>query len=100
EIVADVEEGLVAGYHSFKIKVGFELEDDLARVAFIQRVVAGRARLTIDANQGFSREEGIAFAERVTTDGVLFFEQACDKNDWDAALDVARGARTSVMLDE
>jgi L-alanine-DL-glutamate epimerase-like enolase superfamily enzyme len=100
EVAAEVEAALAAGYRTFKIKVGFDLEEDLARVASIQRVVAGRAALTIDANQGFSREDGCAFAERVGTRDVLFFEQACDKHDWDVAVAVARAARTPVMLDE
>jgi L-alanine-DL-glutamate epimerase-like enolase superfamily enzyme len=100
DIVAEVEAGLAAGYGTFKIKVGFDLEPDLARVAFIQHVVAGRAALTIDANQGYTTADGCAFAARVGTESVLFFEQACDKHDWEAAVAVARAARTPVMLDE
>jgi L-alanine-DL-glutamate epimerase-like enolase superfamily enzyme len=100
DIIAEVEAGLAAGYKTFKIKAGFDLELDLARVGFIQRVVAGRASLTIDANQGYSAADGCVFAARVGTESVLFFEQACDKHDWDAAVAVARAARTPVMLDE
>jgi len=100
EIATEVEASLAAGYRTFKVKAGFELEADLARVAVIQRVVAGRAALTVDANQGYSTADGCAFAARMGTEGVLFFEQACDKHDWNAAVAVARAARIPVMLDE
>lgn len=104
-LAGEIEDGLAAGYGTFKIKVGFRLEGDLARVALIQRLNAGRARLTIDANQGYTPEDGRAFAERVPQDDVMFFEQACNKDDWDAAIDVARSASRRqpplpVMLDE
>ncbi len=55
--------GLLAqGFRTLKVKVGFDAADDARRVRLIQRVVAGRCRLRIDANQGYDREQGCAFA--------------------------------------
>jgi L-alanine-DL-glutamate epimerase-like enolase superfamily enzyme len=100
-IAAEVEARLAEGYRTLKIKVGFEADSDLARVRFIQGLVAGTATaLTIDANQGYRREEGCAFAARLQPDNIQFFEQACHKNDWDAAVAVARASTVPVMLDE
>jgi L-alanine-DL-glutamate epimerase-like enolase superfamily enzyme len=101
EIAAEVQARLAEGYKTLKIKVGFDREPDLARVRFIQSLVAGTdIGLTIDANQGYSRDDGVAFAASLAPDNVLFFEQACDKDDWDAALAVAKAAPAPVMLDE
>jgi L-alanine-DL-glutamate epimerase-like enolase superfamily enzyme len=101
EIAAEVDARLKDGYRTLKIKAGFDLEPDLARVRFIQSLVAGSdIALTVDANQGYSRDDGCAFAARLSPDNILFFEQACDKDDWDAAVAVARAASVPVMLDE
>ncbi|MGA0532592.1 mandelate racemase/muconate lactonizing enzyme family protein [Hansschlegelia sp. KR7-227] len=99
----EIEASLAAGYRTFKIKVGFDLEPDLARVALIQRLAAGRARLTVDANQGYDVDAGRAFAARVDPRDLAFFEQACSKDDWPAACAVADAAKPShlpLMLDE
>ena len=101
EIAAEIRARLKDGYRTLKIKAGFDLEPDLARVRFIQGLVAGtNIALTVDANQGYSRDDGCAFAARLVPDNILFFEQACDKDDWDAAVAVARAASVPVMLDE
>jgi L-alanine-DL-glutamate epimerase-like enolase superfamily enzyme len=89
-----------AGYRTLKIKVGFDAASDLARVGFIQRAARGRFGLTIDANQGFSHEDGCWFAANLDPQSIEFFEQACHKDDWDAAVAVARASSVPVMLDE
>ncbi|NJM35381.1 MAG: hypothetical protein HC850_12485 [Rhodomicrobium sp.] len=101
EIAAEIDARLSEGYRTLKIKTGFDRNADLARVRFIQSLVAGTdIVLTVDANQGYSRADGCAFAAALTPDNILFFEQACDKNDWSAALAVAKAAGVPVMLDE
>lgn len=89
------------GFRTLKIKVGFDWRADLARVTAIQKLVKGRnIVLTVDANQGYSEADAVAFAKALAPDDVLFFEQACHKDDWDAAVSVARAARVPTMLDE
>ena len=65
-IEQEMERALGAGYRTLKIKVGFDVESDLARIRLIQSLNRGRASLRIDANQGYSREDGCAFARRVS----------------------------------
>lgn len=99
-IEREVEAALAAGYATLKIKVGFDVAKDLAKVARVQRAARGRLKLRIDANQGYSREDGCRFAAEVAPDSVELFEQACDKDDWDAGVAVARAANVPIMLDE
>jgi L-alanine-DL-glutamate epimerase-like enolase superfamily enzyme len=99
-IETEIEAAIDAGYRTIKVKAGFDLEADLARIRAVQRIVQGRLAITVDANQGFSREDGCSFASRIDPNGILFFEQACHKDDWDAALAVARSSTVPVMLDE
>ena len=88
------------GYRTIKVKVGFDVGADLRRVQRVQRVVAGRARIRIDANQGYTADEGRAFARALDPASIELFEQPCAAGDWDAHLAVARASPVPMMLDE
>jgi L-alanine-DL-glutamate epimerase-like enolase superfamily enzyme len=99
-IEREIEAHLAAGYHTLKVKVGFDVEADLGRVRFIQQRNAGRARLRIDANQGYSRDGGCGFASRLDPADIELLEQPCAAEDWEAAEAVARVTAVPLMLDE
>lgn len=99
-IEREFETALRDGYETLKIKVGFDVDTDLDRVRLIQRLNAGRARLRIDANQGYGREDGLRFAREVSPDGVELLEQPCAAADWDSAAAVAKASAVPLMLDE
>ena len=99
-IESEIEGALRDGYRTLKIKVGFDVGHDLERVGLIQRLNAGRARLRIDANQGYSRVDGIRFARDVSPDGVELLEQPCAASDWDSAAAIAAASAVPLMLDE
>lgn len=91
---------LAAGYRTVKVKVGVDVAKDIAHVKTVQKTVRGRAAIRIDANQGFSAREGVAFAKALDPAGVELFEQPCVAGDWDAHLAVARASSVPMMLDE
>lgn len=99
-IERELEGALAAGYRTLKVKVGFDLESDLARVSLIQRINGRRAALRIDANQGYSQNDGCAFARRIAPDSIQLLEQPCHAKDWDAARAVANASCVPLMLDE
>jgi len=96
----EIERHLRAGYDTLKVKVGFDVAADLARVARIQSQVDGRARLRLDANQGYTREEACRFVGELDPVGIELVEQTCAAGDWEAAAAVARVATAPLMLDE
>lgn len=100
EITDEVEELLIEGFRTLKVKVGFDWADDLSRVFAIQDIVDGRASIRLDANRGFTREEGVAFASRLDPTGIELFEQPCATEDWDSNAAVAASSRVPIMLDE
>jgi L-alanine-DL-glutamate epimerase-like enolase superfamily enzyme len=100
ELEAEVARLLGEGFQTLKVKVGFEPEEDARRVKRIQKVVAGRCRLRIDANQGYDREQGCAFATALDPEGIELFEQPCAAGDWAAAQAVAEVSPVPMMLDE
>lgn len=94
-------EGLLrAGFRTLKVKVGQDVQADLARIRFLCDVVAGAATLRLDANQGFSQDDACAFAAQLPSVGVELFEQGSRAGDWRAALAIRAASTVPTMLDE
>ena len=96
----ELEVEIARGFRTFKVKVGKDVDADLARLAVIQRVVSGRATLRLDANRAFSREDACRFASALAPEGIELFEQPCDADDWEANAAVAAASPVPLMLDE
>jgi L-Ala-D/L-Glu epimerase len=91
------------GYRTIKVKVGFDVARDLAALATIQSIVGGRVPIRVDANQGYSAAEAVAFIDAVDPAGIELFEQPCAAGDRDAhrrAAAAAAKAGLPLMLDE
>ena len=99
-IETEVEQWLALGFRTFKVKVGRDVDADLARVGHIQKVTAGRATLRLDANRAYARDDGVRFASALVPAGIELFEQPCDSDDWDANAAVAAASPVPLMLDE
>lgn len=97
---AEFQRLLHAGYRTLKVKVGFDAARDIEMLKSVQRVVGDRARIRIDANQGYSAEQGMAFARALDPAGIELFEQPCAAGDWESHLAVARVSPVPMMLDE
>jgi L-Ala-D/L-Glu epimerase len=88
------------GYRTFKLKVGFDVGKDSAHVASVQRISQGRAKLRIDANQGYSAAQGVAFVRGLDPADIELVAQPCRAGDWASHMEVARAATVPLMLDE
>src|SRR4029078_466981 len=88
EIEQEVERRLADGFRTFKIKVGKDPADDLARVHAIQRAIDGRGTMRVDANRAFSEADACRFAASLDPSGIELFEQPCRAEDWDANANV------------
>jgi L-alanine-DL-glutamate epimerase-like enolase superfamily enzyme len=99
-LAEEIEATLARGFRTLKVKVGFDWKNDLRHVETIQQLVRGRATLRLDANQGFDSADGIAFAKRLSPEGIELFEQPCSLDDWRANAAVAAKSTVPVMLDE
>ena len=100
DLALEIDALIARGFATLKVKVGFDVDRDLAKVGRIQRANAGRCRLRLDANQGYSREDGMRFASSLDPDSIELFEQPCAKKDWDSAVAVAAVSAVPMMLDE
>lgn len=97
---SEIESLLKTGYQTLKVKVGWDLKQDLAAVSTIKSIVAGRAVLRVDANQGFNVADGCHFVSKLDPEGIELVEQPCDAHDWDAASLIKQAANMPIMLDE
>ena len=75
-IEKEIEAWLAQGFRTFKVKVGKDVDADLARVAHIQKAVGNRATLRLDANRAFDRGQGIKFASALDPAGNRTFRAA------------------------
>jgi len=99
-IEREVEQKLDLGFRTFKVKVGKDVHADLKRLSQIQSVLQQRAALRVDANRGYSREDGILFATSIAPSSIALFEQPCPSEDWESNAAVARESHVPLMLDE
>ena len=100
DIEREVEQSLKDGFRCFKIKVGKSADDDARRVKLIQRVIAGRATMRLDANRAYSETVACRFVMTLDPAGIELFEQPCPAEDWEANAKVASVSPVPVMLDE
>jgi L-alanine-DL-glutamate epimerase-like enolase superfamily enzyme len=99
-IEAEIARHAAAGYKTIKVKIGWDLHDDLKRTAFIQSCLPDGVSIRIDGNQGYLKEDGVAFASRVDPAGIELLEQPCQMDDWDASAAIAKATNVPFMLDE
>jgi L-alanine-DL-glutamate epimerase-like enolase superfamily enzyme len=100
DVEAEVERRLQEGFGTFKIKVGKDAGADLERVQAIQRAIAGRATMRLDANRAYAPADASRFAAALNPSGIELFEQPCATEDWDANAAVAKVSTVPIMLDE
>ena len=89
------------GVTTIKIKVGRDADEDLARVLAVVKA-AGRARLILDANQGYGPKDSLKLLRRLRAKGIrpALFEQPAAKDDLDGLAEVQRSGLAPVAADE
>jgi O-succinylbenzoate synthase len=65
DIPAEIETLLGLGFKTLKLKVGWDVDENLARVAAVQKALDGRGDIRLDANRAFSRADGCRFAAAI-----------------------------------
>ena len=63
------------GFHAVKVKIGFDVEEDLQVIAAVREAIGPDMRLMIDANHGYDVLEAIDVGQRAAPYGVDWFEE-------------------------
>jgi L-alanine-DL-glutamate epimerase-like enolase superfamily enzyme len=89
------------GFRLLKMKIGNDVDADVRRLEAIQRELSGVAFIG-DANQGFSREECLAFVRGVASFGgkLVLLEQPLTREDLDGLAAIRRETGIPVAADE
>lgn len=97
----DAAKKKAGGFTIYKIKVGVDTPaKDAARTRAICDVLGREVLISADANQGFSREEALAYVRALDGAGLGFFEQPLDAHDLDGMAAVAAATSIAIGADE
>lgn len=69
------------GLRSVKMKIGRHPDQDLSRVAAVQKALSGRAELFVDANGAYTRKQALAKAQQFGELAVTWFEEPVTSDD-------------------
>jgi L-alanine-DL-glutamate epimerase-like enolase superfamily enzyme len=87
------------GFTAFKVKVGLDVEGDIARVALARQLAGAGTFLGTDANTGWSRKDALRAIEGFAPHGVAFIEQPVAAKDL-AGMASLRGHGYPIIADE
>ncbi len=74
-------EALEAGWDSFKLKVGGDIEDDVRRARILREEIGGQCRLMMDANQVWEVDEAIRHMHRLAEFDPWWIEEPTSPDD-------------------
>lgn len=63
------------GFHAVKIKIGFDVEEDLRVIEAVREAIGPEARFMIDANHGYDVLEAVEVGRRAARFGIDWFEE-------------------------
>lgn len=87
------------GFRAFKVKVGLEPEEDVARVRLLRRLVGPDAHVGVDANGGWSKNDAAACIRALAECRLAYVEQPVHEDDL-AGLNGLRRIGPLVVADE
>ena len=99
-IAADAEKLLESGYRTLKFKVGFSVDEDLARLRLLQAQLKPGIQVRLDANQGYDYSQATQFLEGLDPEGIELLEQPLDPGAWEEMIRLAQVSQVPLMLDE
>ena len=102
KMVADSLDAVEAGYDSLKVKLGTQVENDIARVLAIHEAVGRHATLRLDPNQAWTPKEAVRAMQLLEAAGVRLdlLEQPVKASDLAGLLFVRERIQTPLMADE
>lgn len=100
ETIERAVDWVAQGFRCLKLKGGQDVESDIFRVLRVHERVGDKIELRFDANQGYTVEEAIRFAEATEAARLTVFEQPTPKGQPHLLGKVSRSTRVPVMADE
>ena len=99
-IEREIREFIQTGYGTIKVKVGFDVDRDIARVRIAEQALQGKGLIRMDANQGYTLPQAKKLVENIDPQSIEFFEQPFKENEWQAMAELSRISPVPLGLDE
>ncbi len=79
------------GFGAVKLKIGFDVAEDVRLIEAVRETIGPKTGLMLDANHGFDTLEAIELGRRVAHLSIGWFEEPVVPDDLDAYVEVRRG---------
>ena len=100
ETLAEAAEYVERGFRILKVKIGLDLEQDLARLARLRQSVGPGIAIRADGNQGYTVEETLRFFRQTVPLGLEFLEQPLPAAEVEAMRALPEEIRERIAADE
>ncbi|GIV36689.1 MAG: dipeptide epimerase [Cyclobacteriaceae bacterium] len=100
ETLQEAEEYRNKGFTILKVKLGKNLEEDIERLVKLREKYGDYFTIRIDANQGYTAEQTIAFYERTRNLNIELIEQPLPARETDAMKRLPEALRKVLAADE
>ncbi|MDP3979859.1 MAG: o-succinylbenzoate synthase [Chlamydiota bacterium] len=80
-LTQETEKLLDHGHTSFKLKVGKNIKEDIARVRTVLNITCGKATVHVDANQAWSFDDAVSFANTFGPEMIAYIEEPFHKTE-------------------
>ena len=92
DYIVEEAKGYVAeGFSALKLKIGFDVKEDLALIRAVRDTIGPNVGLMIDANHGYDVIEAIALGRSIANLDIGWFEEPVVPDDLDSYCEVRRG---------
>jgi L-alanine-DL-glutamate epimerase-like enolase superfamily enzyme len=100
EAVEEADEYLSRGFQVLKVKIGKSLDEDLERLHKIREKAGRQIPIRVDANQGYSWDEYMAFIQQTQHLDLEFIEQPLKAGDIEEMQSMPKSVREKTAADE
>lgn len=100
EARAEAKEYIGRGFRILKVKIGLDLEEDIARLRMLRETVGPDVAIRVDANQGYTVKETLAFGRVLDEIDIEFMEQPLRAEAVDEMRALPDSLRARIALDE
>jgi len=100
ETLDEAREYVGRGFQILKVKLGHDLEEDIARLSRLRESLKPAPLIRVDPNQGYDADAVGEFVRRTTSLGIEFLEQPMPADDVDAMRALPDEIRARVAADE
>lgn len=90
-VVREVGEAVAEGFDAVKLKIGLDLEEDVALIQAVREAIGPDRQLMLDANHAYDATEAIALGRRVADQRIAWFEEPVVPEDLAAYREVRAG---------